>query len=99
MSNEEKNVWADEEFDNVDLTDKRLDGRLRSICASLSASPESPVSQACGDWAEAKATYYFFANDRVDPEDIMTAHRQNTEGDTSMDLFASKLRRKADGKG
>lgn len=78
MSNDEKNGWADEEFDNVNLPDKRLDGRLRSICESLSASPECPISQACSDWAEAKATYRFFANDRVEPKDIMAAHSQKT---------------------
>ncbi len=70
--------WADEEFANVDLGDKRLNTRLMKICDSLSESPESPINQACSDWAESKAAYRFFQNENVDTDEIMVAHREKT---------------------
>ena len=70
--------WADNEFEKVDLGDKRLDSRLIKLCDSLSKSPESPINQACADWSETKAAYRFFKNEKVDVERIMSAHRDKT---------------------
>ncbi len=70
--------WADDEFAEVDLGDKRLDSRLVKLCDSLSEAPESPINQACEDWHETKAAYRFFQNNHVDIEQIMAAHRGKT---------------------
>ncbi|MFC1765246.1 IS4 family transposase [Planctomycetota bacterium] len=70
--------WAAEEFDKVDLGDKRLDTRLVKLCDSFSEAPESPINQACEDWAETKAAYRFFQNENVNVEQIMAAHRGKT---------------------
>lgn len=72
--------WADNEFEEVDLGDKRLDSRLIKLCDSFSKAPESPINQACADWAETKAAYRFFKNENVDVERIMSAHRDKTSG-------------------
>ena len=52
--------WAAGEFEKVDLGDKRLDSRLIKLCNSFSKVPESPINQACADWADTKAAYRFF---------------------------------------
>lgn len=70
--------WATDEFNEVDLGDKRLDSRLMKLSDSLSESPESPINQACADWAETKAAYRFFQNKNVDVKKIMSAHREKT---------------------
>ena len=70
--------WAMEEFEAVDLADRRLNRRLVKISESMARSPESPISQACGDWAETKAAYRFFGNEQVQAEEIMKAHSQKT---------------------
>lgn len=72
--------WATDEFKEVDLGDKRLDSRLVKLCDSFSESPESPINQACADWAETKAAYRFFQNKNVDVGRIMSAHREKTSG-------------------
>ncbi len=72
--------WATDEFQEVDLGDKRLDSRLIKLCDSFSESPESPINQACADWGETKAAYRFFKNENVDTERIMSAHREKTSG-------------------
>ncbi len=70
--------WAADEFKEVNLGDKRLDSRLIKLCDSFSKVPESPINQACTDWAETKAAYRFFKNEKVDVELIMHAHREKT---------------------
>ncbi len=72
--------WAADEFKEIDLGDKLLDSRLIKLCESFSQSPESPINQACADWAETKAAYRFFKNGNVDVERIMAAHRHKTFG-------------------
>jgi uncharacterized protein (DUF1015 family) len=72
--------WAASEFSNVDLGDKRLKDRLIKICDRFSESPESPINQACEDWAETKAAYRFFKNESVDAAKIHDAHALKTAG-------------------
>lgn len=70
--------WAADEFEEVDLGDKRLDSRLVKLCDSFSDAPESPINQACEDWHETKAAYRFFQNGKADVDRIMDAHRAKT---------------------
>ncbi|NQT93232.1 MAG: transposase, partial [Lentisphaerae bacterium] len=78
MSKEHEASWAAEEFADVNLGDKRLDTRLVTLCDRFSDSPESPINQACADWAETKAAYRFFRNESVDADEILAAHRRKT---------------------
>jgi len=57
MAGENERSWAAEEFADVSLGDKRLDARLIKLCGRFSDAPESPINQACADWAETKAAY------------------------------------------
>jgi len=78
MRIEHETGWAAEELAEVDLGDKRLNSRLMKICDSFSESPESPINQACADWAETKAAYRFFQNENVDVDEILAAHSRKT---------------------
>ena len=78
MKGEREANWAAEEFADVSLGDKRLDARLITLCDRFSDAPESPINQACADWAETKAAYRFFQNENVDVGEILTAHRSKT---------------------
>jgi hypothetical protein len=70
--------WAAEEFAEGRLGDTRLDARLVKLCDRFSDAPESPINQACSDWAETKAAYRFFQNESVAVETILAAHRCKT---------------------
>lgn len=76
--NERIENWAAEEFEEVNLGDKRLEARLIGLCDRFSDAPESPINQACADWAETKAAYRFFGNENVGVDAIMAAHRRKT---------------------
>jgi len=78
MANKLRDGWAAEEMEQVDLGDERLKNRLISICDRFSESPESPINQACEDWAETKAAYRFFKNQNVNHKAILKAHKQKT---------------------
>jgi hypothetical protein len=78
VNGEHDTSWAAEEFADVSLGDKRLDARLIKLCDRFSDAPESPINQACADWAETKAAYRFFQNENVDVGEILMAHRYKT---------------------
>ena len=78
MKGEQDTSWASDEFAEVSLGDKRLDARLITLCDRFSDAPESPINQACADWAETKAAYRFFQNENVDVAEILAAHRSKT---------------------
>lgn len=78
MEKESDAGWAAEEFADVCLGDKRLDARLVTLCDRFSDSPESPINQACADWAETKAAYRFFQNENVEAGEILAAHRRKS---------------------
>jgi hypothetical protein len=70
--------WAEQEFAEVNLGDKRLNERLIKICDRFSDTPESPINQACLDWKETKAAYRFFQNEKVEVNEIVAAHQKST---------------------
>lgn len=78
MSNKKTDGWAADEFSQVDLGDKRLNKRLVTLCDRFSDSPESPINQACENWAETKAAYRFFKNESVDGDQILDSHKTKT---------------------
>ena len=70
--------WATNEFQDVNLGDKRLNKRLTKLCDRFADAPESPINQACDDFAETKAAYRFFQNDSVDVNEIIKTHSNKT---------------------
>jgi hypothetical protein len=78
MGMKHESSWAEQEFGRIDFGDKRLNERLIKICNRFSDAPESPINQACVDWKETKAAYRFFQNEKVEVNDIIASHRENT---------------------
>jgi hypothetical protein len=72
------NQWAAEEFAHVELNDGRLNWRCQELASVLAQQPDVPINQACEDWADTKAAYRFFDNNKVTPERILAPHQQRT---------------------
>ena len=72
-------LWADSEFELVNLGDHRLNQRLVKLAKSFLESPESPINKACQNWNATKAAYRFFQNDHVNCQDILKCHTQMTK--------------------
>lgn len=74
---EEADAWFDRELAGCSLADERLNKRLRKLAQIGSAMGES-IPLVCQDWANTKAAYCFFSNDRVSEADILAGHFQST---------------------
>lgn len=70
--------WAEVETDRANLPDARLKRRLTRVLERLSAQPTESIPAASGTWADTKAAYRLFDNDRVDAVDILDGHSRAT---------------------
>lgn len=70
--------WSEQEFEHINLGDKRLNTRLKKLAQDLSEAPEAPINQASKDWAATKAAYRFFQNEQVTPQQILNPHQAQT---------------------
>ena len=70
--------WLKDELANVSLGDARLDWRLRDTGSKLAAQPGASINQACEDWADTRASYRLFENEKTTAEKIQAAHYVRT---------------------
>ncbi|MBF0315352.1 MAG: transposase [Oligoflexia bacterium] len=66
--------WVDEEFTSNSFGDIRIGKRMIKLAKTLSKQPSASINNACADWAEMKAAYRFFDNDKVTSEKIISEH-------------------------
>jgi hypothetical protein len=70
--------WGDGELTGCTLGDDRLIKPLRKLLAQIGSAMGQSIPLACQDWANAKAAYRFFSNDRLSEADILAGHFQAT---------------------
>src|SRR5438445_7630205 len=71
-------AWLDGELAGCSLADERLNKRLRKLLAQIGSDMGQSIPLVCQDWANTKAAYRFFSNERVSEEDILAGHFQST---------------------
>ena len=67
------------ELEGIDLGDKRLNQRAKTLLETLAADPSASINSACDGWTDTLAAYRFFDNHHVDAEQILAPHQQATE--------------------
>ena len=72
--------WAVTEFAEADLGDERRTTRLVELAHVLAQHPTAALPEACGSGAMLKGAYRFFANDAIEPQDILHSHIEATYG-------------------
>jgi hypothetical protein len=70
-SAKEPNNWVEQEAGDCEFEDVRLGRRLVSLLGQIGGSVGESIPVACQDWANAKAAYRFFSNERVSEKDIL----------------------------
>jgi len=70
--------WAEAEMDRGSLPDARLKRRLTRVLERLSAPPTERVPATSGTWADTKAAYRLFDNERVDAVTVLDGHGRAT---------------------
>jgi transposase-like protein len=78
------NAWIDREVAGCRFADERLGRRLRTLLDQMAGAMGESLPLACQDWANTKAAYRFFSNDRVSEGQILGGHFRSTR-----DRFAS----------
>jgi hypothetical protein len=71
-------VWAQQEFEALELGDGRRTQRLIKVVDDLSAHPTGSIPLACGGWPETKAAYRLLDNPALDWREILEVHTDRT---------------------
>jgi len=77
-NNNEKLSWAEKEFQNANIGDKRLKKRLMTIVEHFANNPQAQIPQAMESFGGAKGTYRFFDNKKVTVDKIFSPHVNET---------------------
>src|SRR5271157_5369580 len=70
--------WIDDEMVGCEFEDVRHGKRLRQLLEQFSDRVGSTTPWASQDWANAKAAYRFFANERISEANILAGHFDST---------------------
>jgi hypothetical protein len=70
--------WVDREIAGCEFRDERLGERFRKLLAQLGGAMGESIPLVCQDWANTKAAYRFFSNERVSEAAILAGHFQST---------------------
>jgi Transposase DNA-binding len=70
--------WVEREAAACEFADIRLGRRFRELLGRIGDAVGESIPMACQDWANTKAAYRFFSNERVDEGDILAGHFQAT---------------------
>ena len=71
--------WIAQELAGCEFQDERLAKRFEKLFRQLSSGIGESIPWSCQDWANTKAAYRFFANERVSEAAILGGHFQATE--------------------
>lgn len=70
--------WVERETAACEFADVRLGRRFQGLLGQIGDAVGESIPMACQDWANTKAAYRFFSNERVDEGDILSGHFQAT---------------------
>jgi hypothetical protein len=71
-------AWIDNEVVGCEFEDVRHGKRLRQLLEQLSSKVGAAAPWACQDWANTKAAYRFFGNERISEANILAGHFSST---------------------
>ena len=74
MANDES--WAAQEFESIELGDKRRKKRLIEYAEQRSKRPNASIAASCESRAATKAAYRLLENEAVGAEEILASHYQ-----------------------
>jgi hypothetical protein len=74
----QSDCWIGNELARCNFKDERHAHRLRKLLEQLSDKIGGSIPLACQDWANTKAAYRFFSNDRVSEREILAGHFRST---------------------
>lgn len=83
FASDDDKTWVDREVAGCEFRDVRLGKRFRTLLEQIASDIGQNIPLVCQDWANTKAAYRFFSNDRVSEADILSGHVQATRARVS----------------
>jgi hypothetical protein len=71
--------WIDNELKGCKFKDLRLEKRFNKLLSNLSDGIGETIPYACQDWANTKAAYRFFDNEKISEYELLSGHFQSTQ--------------------
>ena len=71
-------TWVDREAAGCEFKDERLGRRFRKLLGQIGSDMGQSIPLVCQDWANTKAAYRFFSNERINEADILCGHFEAT---------------------
>ncbi len=68
-----QDIQCSKEFESIKLGNKRLNRRLLKVANDLLNNPTKAIHNASNGWAQAKAAYRLFDNDKLTEDSLMQA--------------------------
>lgn len=75
-----RDAWFDRELAGCRFANERLAKRLHKLLERMDGVMGASIPFACQDWANTKAAYRFFSNDRINEAEILAGHFLSTRG-------------------
>lgn len=73
---EKNEEWAEMEFGEIELGDKRRTKRLVTLAKQRAEKPNSSIAESCGSKAGTKAAYRLLDNEDIEAEAIQSGHQK-----------------------
>jgi len=70
--------WIASELADVNLGDLRLNKRILKVASNMMTAPHETIMGSSSNWAEAKAAYRLFDNERFEGDSIRQCHEKAT---------------------
>ena len=67
-------TWARNQFEKVNLGDKRLNKRAQLIASNMIKKPSKSINMQNENWNEAKGAYRFFDSEKVNYQSLIAPH-------------------------
>lgn len=68
--------WAEQQFGDLDLGDRRREQRVVTIAAAMAAQPGASLPQLFTRWTDLKAAYQLLAHPYSTPDELQVTHRE-----------------------
>jgi hypothetical protein len=82
-------AWLDREIAGCEFSDAALGDRFRKLLAQIGSAMGQSIPLVCQNWANTKAAYRFFSNDRVSEEDTVL-HRLFVRAPTALPIAGER---------
>ena len=70
--------WIKNEFEGLDMGDKRLNERFLETATQLFLTPDESINKSMEEFSDKKAAYRLFSNKKFKADEVFECHQKQT---------------------